>query len=193
MQSTSWVGGITALVMVAIGGASEICGAADKSAAYRESAPKVWVTWRGTEADKGASAWFLTRFVRPDVEIREVESGLLDLGAGKAFDVPQAEFRRTHQLAVYEQLQLAYPVDDAAAKRIGEIVHDIEINLWRPKIFRESALIQQATLDLVEARGDDWIPVSCYVAWFDSIYTQIRERTSLDSLPRFPSACSAKN
>ena len=162
------------------------------SAGARANAPQTWVTWRGIEADKGASAWYLTRFVRSDVKFREVEPGLLDLGDGKPFDVPQAQHRRTHQNAVYEQLQLAYPTDDRSAKRIGEIIHDIEINLWGPKKFAESDRIQKATMDLAESRGDGWIPLNCYVQWFDAIYSRLNRVGNLDSVPDFPDTCLLK-
>jgi hypothetical protein len=178
--------------LFALGGLPAARSADDGAAAMHQSAPPVWVTWQGAEADKGASAWFLTRFVRHDIKIREVEPGLLDMGAGEPFDVPQAKFRRRHQSSVYEQLLQAYPVDDPVVGRIGEIIHDMEINLWRPKKFAESALIQNATLELARKRGDNRIPLNCYIAWFDSIYAQMKQQEALDSLPDFPSLCSAR-
>jgi hypothetical protein len=180
------------LALVAASGFADAVNAADNSLPMHQNASPVWVTWRGTEADKGASAWFLTRFVRRDIRIREVEPGLLDLGTGEPFDVPQANFRRRHQSSVYEQLLQTFPVEDPIVRRIGEILRDIEINLWRPKKFAESALIQKATVALAEKRGDNWIPLDCYIAWFDSIYVQMKARGTLDSLPEFPSLCTSK-
>jgi len=157
------------------------------------SPAEVWVTWKGAEPDKGASAWYLKRFVRHDVRFREVDAGLLDLGAGMPFDVPQAEFRRTHKLAVYEQLLLAYPVTDPVARRLGDIIHDIEINLWRPKKFVESAVIETAALEYAKSQVDGSIPLTCYVAWFELIYLKLQEGRELAIAPPFPVECGGRS
>jgi hypothetical protein len=168
-------------------------GSGISSAAAPDTPSKIWVTWKGAEPDKGASAWYLRRFVRRDIQFREVETGLLDLGEGTPFDVPQAQFRRTHQRAVYEQLQVVYPVDDAAARKLGDIIHDIEINLWRPKKFSESALIETAALEFSKSRKDGWIPLSCYIEWFELIYSKLKEQEGiLRSAPQFPEHCNAQ-
>jgi hypothetical protein len=156
------------------------------------SAPAIWVTWKGAEPDKGASAWYLKRFVRRDVRFREVDSGLLDLGAGTPFDVPQAQFRRTHQLSVYEQLAQTYPVDDPVARKLGDIIHDIEINLWRPKKFPESHIIETAALEYARSRADGAIPISCYIEWFELIYSKLGKDGALKAAPDFPRECGAK-
>jgi hypothetical protein len=153
---------------------------------------KIWVTWKGAEPDKGASAWYLRHFVRRDIQFREVETGLLDLGEGTPFDVPQAQFRRTHQRAVYEQLQLAYPVEDKAAQKLGYIIHDIEINLWQPKKYSESALIERAAMDFSKSRQDGWIPLSCYIEWFELIYSKLGRDGALEVAPAFPRECGAQ-
>jgi len=160
----------------------------------REPSPaEVWVTWKGAEPDKGASAWYLKRFVRHDVRFREVDAGLLDLGAGMPFDVPQADFRRTHKLAVYEQLLRAYPVTDPVARRLGDIIHDIEINLWQPKKFVESSVIETAALEYSKSRVDGSIPLPCYVAWFELIYSALQENGALAIAPPFPVECGARS
>jgi hypothetical protein len=159
---------------------------------YVSAAPpvnKIWVTWKGAEPDKGASAWYLQRFVRRDIEFREVETGSLNLGPGTPFDVPQAELRRTHQRAVFEQLQLAYPVADDVARKLGNIIHDIEINLWRPKQYPESALIETAAIEFAKTRADGSIPLSCYVEWFELIYSKLKEEGALQAAPQFSGQC----
>ena len=167
---------------------------ANAKTSTRDPSPaEVWVTWKGAEPDKGASAWYLKRFVRHDVRFREVDAGVLDLGAGMPFDVPQADFRRTHKLAVYEQLLLAYPVTDPVAKRIGDIIHDIEINLWRPKKFVESAVIETAAMEYAKSRVDGSIPLSCYVAWFELIHSKLQKDGALAIAPPFPVECGARS
>jgi len=156
-------------------------------------APQVWVTWAGVEPDKGASAWYLKKFVRSDVVFRELPANTVDLGEGEPFDVPQAELRRTQRYSVYEQILARYPVDDDAAKRIGAIIHDIEINLWRPKVFPDSALIEAAAIGFAKEQKVDSIPLHCYIEWFDSIYQQLRTAMVLTTTPDFPASCRKKS
>jgi hypothetical protein len=151
--------------------------------------PAVWVTWAGIEPDKGASAWYLRRFVRGDIRFRELPVNSIDLGEGEPFDVPQADLRRTQQLSVYEQLLARYPVDDDGARKLGAIIHDIEINLWRPKKFSESAVIEAAAVGFARERKTGSIPLDCYVEWFESIYQRIRAGKPLAEAPDFPADC----
>lgn len=151
--------------------------------------PQVWVTWAGIEPDKGASAWFLRKFVRADIRFRELPANTLELGEGEPFDVPQAELRRTQRLSVYEQILARYPVEDPAAKKLAAIIHDIEINLWRPKQFPESALIEAAAVKYSREQKTDSIPLDCYIEWFESIYQQMRAGKVLSEAPDFPARC----
>lgn len=157
--------------------------------AAEPNAPGVWVTWAGIEPDKGASAWYLRKFVRTDIRFRELPVNTVDLGEGEPFDVPQAELRRTQRLSVYEQILARYPVDDDAAMKLGAIIHDIEINLWRPKKYPESAIIEAAAVDFARARKTDSIPLDCYVEWFESIYQRLRAGKTLAEAPEFPADC----
>jgi hypothetical protein len=158
-------------------------------AAQQPHVPQVWVTWAGIEPDKGASAWYLRKFVRSDVRFRELPPNTVELGEGEPFDVPQAELRRSHRLAVYEQILARYPVEDDIAKKIGAIVHDIEINTWRPKRFPESALIEGAAIGYARDEQTDSIPLSCYIEWFESIYQHLRAGKELTVAPDFPASC----
>lgn len=160
--------------------------------AAEAQAPQIWVTWRGVEPDKGASAWFVKKFVRSDARFRELAPTSVELGEGEPFDVPQAELRRTHRWSVYEQLMARYPVNDPAARKIGAIIHDIEINLWRPKQYPESALIEAAAIGFAKERKIDAIPLSCYSEWFEAIYQRLRTESVLTQAPHFPADCLEK-
>jgi hypothetical protein len=152
-------------------------------------APQVWVTWAGIEPDKGASAWYLRKFVRADIRFRELPANSVELGEGEPFDVPQAELRRTQQLSVYEQILARYPVDDDSAEKLGAIIHDIEINLWRPKKYPESAVIEAAAIGYAREQRANSIPLNCYMEWFESIYQRMRDGKPLAVAPEFPADC----
>jgi hypothetical protein len=152
-------------------------------------APRVWVTWRGTEPDKGASAWFLKRFVRADIVFRELPTGTTELGEGTPFDVPQAEFRRTHSHAVFETLLQRYPVDDPVLRHLARVLHDVEINMWGAKLFEETAIIEGESKRLGEQFSNGHIPLDCYVAWFDDVYVELRAGQPLEPQRTLPAAC----
>jgi hypothetical protein len=179
----SWLIGVFLTSMLAFTDAS----------AEQPRAPLVWVTWAGIEPDKGASAWYLRKFVRSDIRFRELPPNTVDLGEGEPFDVPQAQLRRTQRLSVYEQILARYPVDDDSAKKLGEIIHDIEINLWRPKKFPESALIEAAAVGFARDQQIDSIPLNCYIEWFESVYQQLRAAKVLSDVPDFPASCRKKS
>lgn len=184
-----WAAVMTALMATA----AFACAKAQEQAAPRTfQAPRVWVTWRGPEPDKGASAWFLKRFVRADIVFRELPPGTTDLGEGTPFDVPQAEFRRTHSHAVFETLLQRYPVQDPVVQHLARVLHDVEINLWGAKLFEETAIIEGESRRLAERFSDGHVPLDCYVAWFDDVYSELRNKQALTPQRALPAACGMK-
>lgn len=183
----------TVLVAAAMTTAGVASAWAQEQAVPRTSqAPRVWVTWRGPEPDKGASAWFLKRFVRTDIVFRELPPGTTELGEGTPFDVPQAEFRRTHSHAVFETLLQRYPVQDPAVQRLARILHDVEINLWGAKLFEETAILEDESKRLGERFADGHIPLDCYVAWFDDVYGELKNGQGLSPQRALPAPCKQK-
>jgi hypothetical protein len=183
------------LSMVALTVAS-VASAADPTLGARDrpSVPElaVWSTWRGAEPDKGASAWFIRRFVNPNAQFKEYAPGTLESLEGIAFDVPQGRFRRTQHQSVMQQLVVAYPTEDKIVQRLAELMHDIEINLWQPKRFRESRIIESNARALAKEFDDEFISLHCFVAWFDGIYNELRTRDTLPEIIATPAACQVR-
>lgn len=152
------------------------------------AAETVYVTWAGAEPDKGASLWYLLRHVAPGARVRVVEAGTVDLGAGTAVDTPQARYRRTHQLSTLESILLDHPTDDPTVTRLAAVMHDIEINLWRPKRFPESRPIEQAMLTIGARYPGNAVPTACFLAFFDGVYAWLHNANGQDG-PGIPGAC----
>jgi len=142
-------------------------GAAVTSAAQSRAA---YVTWQGAEPDKGASMWLIVRHIDPHARILVVPFEA-PLPSGIPFDVPVARYRRTHHASTFESLLRYHPVADPIVQRMAQIIHDIEINLWRPRRFPESIVIENTTLEIAERFGGRNIPVTCFVPLFDGIYS----------------------
>lgn len=134
------------------------------------AAETVYVTWAGAEPDKGASLWYLLRHVTPGARVRIIEAGSVDLGLGIAVDTPQARYRRTHQLSTLESILLDHPTNDPTVTRLAAVIHDIEINLWRPKRFPESTRLEQAMLTIGARYQSNAVPIACFLAYFDDVY-----------------------
>lgn len=182
---------IVAMMMTTALSASAV--AQDRATPRNPEAPRVWVTWQGAELDKGASAWFLKRFVRTDIVFREVPTGSTDLGEGTPFDVPQAEFRRTHTHAVLETLLQRYPVQDPIVQHLARVMHDVEINYWGQKLYAETDLLESESRRLDEQLPGNHIPLNCYIAWFDDVYAELRGGKTLVQPRALPAACNKES
>lgn len=157
-------------------------------ASLRVAADTVYVTWAGAEPDKGASLWYLVRHVSPGARVRTVPTGTMDLGEGTAVDTPQAKYRRTHQLATLESILLDHPTQDLIIQHLAAIMHDIEINLWRPKRYPESAPLERTMLGIGARYLDNSVPTICFLAFFDGVYSWL-ETTPRAQSPPVPAVC----
>lgn len=131
--------------------------------------PHLYVTWEGAEPDKGASAWYIKRHIDPQAVFQARPRGFL-FDAGTPFDTPQARYRRTQSASTFESLLRDYPSSDPVIRRIGQLMHDIEINIWQPKRFPESAAVESRVKEIDEAHGSGGVPIGCLIDLFDNIY-----------------------
>lgn len=149
------------------------------------------MTWEGVEPDKGASMWLILRHIDLDARIQVVpyESPLV---SGTPFDVPQAKYRRTHNASTFESLLSEYPSADPVIQRMGRLMHDIEINLWRPKVFTESVIIEKITQAIAEGSPNGHISLPCFVSFFDDVYSWLKSGQTERPL-NVPAQCSQKH
>jgi len=89
---------------------------------------RVWVTRRGVQVDRMASAWLIRRFIDAKARFTFV-TGHHDHPSRREvrFDMYQAEFTHDGDLCTFEVLLRRFGLDDPALARIGEIVHDIDL------------------------------------------------------------------
>lgn len=149
-------------------------------------ASNLYVTWAGTEPDKGASAWYIKRHIDPDA-VFEVQPQGSRVERGTAFDTPFARYRRIHNASTLETLLREHPSSDPVVKRLALLTHDIEINLWQPKRHPESRVVEARVKEL-DATFDGRVPMECFVAFFDNVYRWLEARqTDAESLKTPPS------
>lgn len=116
-----------------------------------------YVTRRTLEPDKLASIWLLTRFVEPAATFEFVDDSA-PLDGGIPFDTPEAEFRRYAAMSCFESIAKKHAIRHPGVARLGELIHDIEVNYWGPKRFPESTVLQGRLVAVIEAHTND-IPI----------------------------------
>ncbi len=130
----------------------------------------VFSTWDRFEIDKLASIWLLKRFVvGKGVQIYLYSPGTVKM-KGTPFDVPYARLRRYQNASTFETILKHYNIHDSRLEYIGQIIHDIEINIWQEKRMAQTHTVQQAVADIIEngKSKDEKIDMSC--KYFDELY-----------------------
>jgi hypothetical protein len=85
---------------------------------------RVWVTRPRPGIDRMASAWLIRRFIAPDAKFA---FGSVTNRDQIPFDMPDVEFGHHGSECTYETLVQRFGVSDAAALRIGQLVHDLDL------------------------------------------------------------------
>ena len=114
-----------------------------------------WVTRQGIKVDRMASAWLIRRFIDPAARFKFVPARGYQAEPGELrFDMFGGEYTHEGDGCTFETLLARFGLKDAALRRIGEIVHDIDCKdgkFERPETGGISALIQ----GIVRAVPDD--------------------------------------
>lgn len=130
---------------------------------------EMFSTWEGFETDKCASIWLIKMFVDKNAEIRFFPKGS-KITEGILFDVPEAKFRRYHNMSTYESILKYYKLKDPKLIFIGKIIYDIEINVWEKKVFKETPSVQQAILSIIDQSGSPAKVIEKTCRYFDRFY-----------------------
>lgn len=105
---------------------------------------RTWVTRPRPGVDRFASAWLIQVFIDPQARFAFASepSALKD---SVPFDMYDAGFRHEGQRCTFEVLQLRFGIDDPTVRRIGEIVHDIDLKedaYHAPQVPTVAALVE---------------------------------------------------
>jgi hypothetical protein len=90
---------------------------------------RVWVTRTGVHIDRISSAWLIRRFIDSQARFKFVAAKGYRPEAGELrFDMFDAEFTHEGALCTFEVLMERFSIADRSLRRLGEIVHDIDLN-----------------------------------------------------------------
>src|SRR5215831_14283304 len=102
--------------------------AAESAPAAGQLTNRIWVTRRGVQIDRIASAWLIRRFIDTGARFKFVPSSGYQPEPGELrFDMFEGEFTHKGDRCTFEVLQAHAGLSDPALSAIGEIVHDIDL------------------------------------------------------------------
>jgi len=133
----------------------------------------VFSTWQGFEADKCASIWLIKRFIDKRAVIKFFPKGEI-ITDGISFDVPEATLRRYHNMSTFETLLKHFELHNTKLIYLGNIIHDIEINIWGKKVYSETQRVQTELFYIIESSGKstEVVMEEC-LKYFDSLYNEL--------------------
>lgn len=135
---------------------------------------RLWVTRRRPGVDRFASAWLIRRFIDPDARFDFVQHAE-DSKDALAFDMYAGGFKHEKDLCTFEVLQTRFGIADAAVRRIGEIVHDIDLKEERYRAPEAPALA--ALVEGLRASFDnDQELLSQGIVLFEALYRGLEDR-----------------
>lgn len=143
-------------------------------AAGRDLVGRTWVTRRGIQVDRIASAWFVRRFIDPHARLRFIDPGSPDQRPGEiTYDMVGGDFTHEEARCTFETLIFRTGTRDAALTRVAEIVHEIDIKdgkYARP----ETKGVQQMLVGMLMANPDDESRLDRGFAMFDDLHHSFR-------------------
>lgn len=137
---------------------------------------RTWVTRRGVQIDRIASAWLIRRFIDPEARFKFVAAkGYAPEPAELRFDMFDAEFTHEGDRCTFEVLLARAGIGDRALAAIGEIVHDVDLK--DEKFGRAEATgIKHLIAGIAMAHDDDGHRVARGAAVFDDLYEYFRRQ-----------------
>jgi hypothetical protein len=131
---------------------------------------RVWVTRKGVQIDRIASAWLIRRFIDAGARFKFVPgTGYVPAAGELRFDMFEGEFTHRGDRCTFEVLLAETGLDDPALGAIGEIIHDIDLK--DGKYGREEAAgIRTLIGGIASAHNDDDQRLERGGAIFDDLY-----------------------
>jgi hypothetical protein len=155
--------------------------APDANRAHADLIGRTWVTRRGIQVDRIASAWLIRRFLDPKARFRFIDLADEQARPGElTFDMIGGDFTHEQDRCTFETLAKRTGLRDAALLRVAEIIHDIDIKdgkFGRP----EAPGVEQLVLGLLAANPEDERRLDRGFAMLDDLYRSFGRQLRPDS------------
>jgi hypothetical protein len=132
---------------------------------------KTWVTRKRPFVDRMASAWLIKKFIDKKAIFRFIdEQGMEDLGKETVtFDTRGGQFTHIGDMCTFETLVRVFGIRDKAIKKIGEIVHDLDVKDDKYKN-PETKGIEDILIGIRKTSKDDAEALEKGIALFEMLY-----------------------
>ncbi len=150
---------------------------------HEDLTARTWVTRRGIQIDRIASAWLIRRFIDPNARFRFVDPKLTEVAPGEIrFDTMPGDFTHEGDRCTFETLVARAGIADPAVSQIAEIVHDIDLK--DGKYGRTDAPgIQRLLLGLVLSHPEDEDRLTRGFTLFDDLYRSFSRAAGMGGMP----------
>jgi hypothetical protein len=149
----------------------------------RELIGRTWVTRRGIQVDRIASAWLVRRFIDPGARFRFIDPHEPARTGELRFDMVGGDFTHEEDRCTFETLVRRTGLRDQALERVAEIVHDIDIKdakFGRP----EARGVEQLLWGMLAANPADADRLDRGFALLDDLYRSFsRQLRTPSSMP----------
>ena len=137
----------------------------------------LWATRHEPHLDRCASAWLIKRFIDPDATFVFVGRNEVPPSGSIPFVLPGAEVNPVEGVSTaYDALVAKHKVKDPVALRIGEIIHDYEVDagedIAKTKL-TETAGIFKVVRGLARVSKSDHEIVAGALVVFNSLHAQL--------------------
>ena len=92
----------------------------------RDYKNRIWLTRPRPEADRVGSAWLIRRFIDPAAEF-VFSANPAEYPGAVTYDTVGGDFTHEGELCTFETLVEAFGIHDKAAREIGEMIHDADL------------------------------------------------------------------
>ena len=134
---------------------------------------RTWVTRPRPGVDRMSSAWLIRRFVDPKARFEFRSATTAPASRDVPFDMYGVEFGHDGDRCTFEVLASRLGVEDAAVKRLGEIVHDVDLKDSRFG-HPESSVVHELVEGLRRAHSDDHVLLEHGMTMFGGLYESFR-------------------
>jgi hypothetical protein len=137
---------------------------------------RLWVTRPRPGVDRFASAWLIRRFIDPEARF-DFAADASTIKDAVPFDMYHGGFKHDRDLCTFEVLQARFGIADATVRRMGEIVHDIDLKEDRyraPQTVTIAALVD----GLRASFADDHELLQHGIVLFETLYRGLDQRKS---------------
>jgi hypothetical protein len=134
---------------------------------------RTWVTRPRPGVDRMSSAWLIRRFIDPKARFAFRGTAPSDKSRDIPFDMFGVDFGHQGDRCTFEVLANRFGIDDPAVKRIGEIVHDVDLKDARYG-HAESAVVTELIEGLRRAHADDHALLEHGMTMFGGLFESFR-------------------